>query len=872
MENIGKSNPVAQNDGKSEGELQQLESSHLSTDSSHHGRSSRSPQPPRTTYTGALRPTLATRPIAPAPIQPVTALNLQSTVSPAQTFISKSACHPSAPIPTMTVPVSSGTMASIIRPTHPTQGSMNPAHIPHATITTSYSSHVPRGAAAVASITPPRAAMATPIRAPHLQPASIPISSVPRCSSIRSLPVTTSIPPKPQASLMNDPLRPRGGVATVQFGAHLRPTDQIIRTSVCGVASKSVHVSQPVVSAIKQMPEKGYYKPHPSTNMSVGSSVVMPVQQHSTLVSTASTAIGAASPASHSLALTSTQLVGAKTQLRIPPPIMSVQAVHTVPPLKSQPTQQLVSVPTVTTKPSITIHGSPHLTTNLTSAVPRMTNAASIPVAKVQPLSMTTRTNLDVSESSNTVNLFVPSHHPTQTNQAPAAGSVGTASVVLMEAPHPLPTYIYETYQNTITMAPYGGPPATFSTLQPGSAIRLPSHPSQNITAAVQNASRSASVSPIMVAVEQGRSLTLHTSYSSNAETLVTTCEPIVSSVSSSIHAVNSGNYSGSQSGNCNSTSSVSSSPRPSILRKRTSEGLSVVRKNLMASMPNLEPPTSPHPDSNLNNVLLSATSPKPLSEQSRENGLNRLHEDKNIANTVIKTEPLDVADNSNNRTTNGISVETSPRKKPRKQQLTGNEMVEAHSTDAEDEFERDSRNIKKESLKHDDGVQLSTVRPRPNITLINSYRHTWKSRHNHFLHYSDVKAKEERRTNISDLANQKGMMQKLNGWKIHHLSTQLDEVVDDEDGVLKRLNDFLSRLEDCDRRDNRESNGVSELIKGNLQRCRIIRDQMKEAKQQVLKVIDHKSQILDIIGKYIAKKPLRKKDNGMCNCGYAIV
>ena len=55
-------------------------------------------------------------------------------------------------------------------------------------------------------------------------------------------------------------------------------------------------------------------------------------------------------------------------------------------------------------------------------------------------------------------------------------------------------------------------------------------------------------------------------------------------------------------------------------------------------------------------------------------------------------------------------------------------------------------------------------------MSLLNSYRHTWKSRHNHFLRYSDVRPKEDRRPTVNELANQKYMMQKVNGWKVRKL------------------------------------------------------------------------------------------------------
>ena len=35
-----------------------------------------------------------------------------------------------------------------------------------------------------------------------------------------------------------------------------------------------------------------------------------------------------------------------------------------------------------------------------------------------------------------------------------------------------------------------------------------------------------------------------------------------------------------------------------------------------------------------------------------------------------------------------------------------------------------------------------SFIRGKPQVSLLHSYRHTWKSRHNHFLRYTDVKSK----------------------------------------------------------------------------------------------------------------------------------
>jgi histone deacetylase complex subunit SAP130 len=73
---------------------------------------------------------------------------------------------------------------------------------------------------------------------------------------------------------------------------------------------------------------------------------------------------------------------------------------------------------------------------------------------------------------------------------------------------------------------------------------------------------------------------------------------------------------------------------------------------------------------------------------------------------------------------------------------------------------------------------EVTAVVKRPRVSLINSYRQTWKARNHHFTRYTDVKLKDERRPTVTDLANQKHVLQKVHGWKIFHLSAQVEEMV----------------------------------------------------------------------------------------------
>lgn len=116
----------------------------------------------------------------------------------------------------------------------------------------------------------------------------------------------------------------------------------------------------------------------------------------------------------------------------------------------------------------------------------------------------------------------------------------------------------------------------------------------------------------------------------------------------------------------------------------------------------------------------------------------------------------------------------------------TGNDLQE---NNGDMQFISES-NVKKEQDDSDgnhsdepkDGApeakRVTTVRKPASASLLNSYKQNWKATHNHYLRYSDVRPKDERRPTIMDLANQYRVLDKVNGWKIHHLSTQMEDLV----------------------------------------------------------------------------------------------
>lgn len=79
---------------------------------------------------------------------------------------------------------------------------------------------------------------------------------------------------------------------------------------------------------------------------------------------------------------------------------------------------------------------------------------------------------------------------------------------------------------------------------------------------------------------------------------------------------------------------------------------------------------------------------------------------------------------------------------------------------------------------------------------FLGSWRHKWgDSRLHHYRRPSDVRPREERRPTVAELAQQKHVLQKLNGWKVYHLSAQMEEFADLEKQVRKTI--YFNSLRD---------------------------------------------------------------------------
>lgn len=625
-----------------------------------------------------------------------------------------------------------------------------------------------------------------------------------------------------------------------------------------------------------------------------------------------------------------------------PLPQQSAQAITiSAPPSRSNAPAYVPSLLVTTTTSQTTTASNPvtsAVTISRTITTGSNISQPSIPVAKVYPqqLPTTTHSVFETSEvprgniyvaqpqqnltsGATTVTTVVLSDNRNESGTSVRFASISRTGVQAGNSfPLPSRTFYYEPFpvQNTITMHPYTGPPTqNFTAAIPSSpAVRagiIAQHAGGTLTTTAQTSSHTSvattNVAPVrpmnsvMVTVDPSRHhVALHSSYGSSTgaglsasdtgNNQVTSAGPTMYTVTNSgnpnVGLITSG-Y-GAQQGQ-GTLPNHSTSPRPSILRKRACDGMtSAAKKNLMASLP-ASGPASPHLETTTGSTI---PSPKPLSvnDQQRENNnvsgptnvdSNDCRIPSSLSTSSTNQENSETTDQNSNTSieiTNkllsvpSVPIEASPRKKPRKQQLAANELIEAHSTDGEDDFEKEIKdNIRKEQIKEEEeNIKWVTFCKRPTMSLLRGYQHTWKSRHNHFLKYSDVKPKEEKRQTVNDLVNQKGVLQKANGWKMYHLTTQMDEVIELEDSVYNRLSQLLDFVENnppawkskpLNGDEERVLNKISDLIKGNLQRSKIVQDQVGEAKLQVLKMLEHRPHIVEIISKYISKRTVKKKE-----------
>ncbi|XP_074657300.1 uncharacterized protein LOC141910509 [Tubulanus polymorphus] len=459
---------------------------------------------------------------------------------------------------------------------------------------------------------------------------------------------------------------------------------------------------------------------------------------------------------------------------------------------------------------------------------------------------------------------------------------------------HPLAASVYQQQtgqQHTAFTDAVAGAASLRPNLTAGKGASVP-----NLAASLQAAAaaHSTSATPtgavrinsMMVSVDTNRHVAMQPHYTMSSATTVTTSD------NSSLSSQNM------------NQSSLTTSPRPSILRKRQHDTPIIVKK--CVSDPS-SATSSPRPDTTPRS---NTSSPGPksshldlsmirdmTSQDSNHSSTDTASSAENSTNSTptenirIKSEPLDSIENGGpsigtptHHLSSINSIEASPRKKPRKQLLHATPDVtqqdikeESVNVSSGDELETvvaaaqvltsgptPAKRKKCDNYVDDEGVKWVSMRKRNHVALLQSYNYNWKSRNNHFLRYSDVKSKDERRPTVNELSNQKGVQAKAGGWKMFHLSTQMDDIIDLEKDVKTKI----KAIQDCLAPQTKHYSVVEddlamvhELTQGNMQRCQLVADQVEEAKQAMMKILDHKTKVMDIVSKHHSKRTVKKKE-----------
>ncbi|EDO63307.1 AGAP012273-PA [Anopheles gambiae str. PEST] len=156
---------------------------------------------------------------------------------------------------------------------------------------------------------------------------------------------------------------------------------------------------------------------------------------------------------------------------------------------------------------------------------------------------------------------------------------------------------------------------------------------------------------------------------------------------------------------------------------------------------------------------------------------------------------------------------------------------------------------------------QNVALRKPNNLSLLQSYKQTWKSANNHFQRYTDVKQREERRPTVMDIASQSHILQKLNGWKIYHLSAQIEDLCDLESQAYGELGQMLQACVTNYFPLGGLPNILYSPTQGNMQRSKIIIDGINDARTQIMKIFKHKPHVSDIILRCASKRNFKKRE-----------
>ncbi|XP_069071548.1 histone deacetylase complex subunit SAP130-like [Pleurodeles waltl] len=109
-------------------------------------------------------------------------------------------------------------------------------------------------------------------------------------------------------------------------------------------------------------------------------------------------------------------------------------------------------------------------------------------------------------------------------------------------------------------------------------------------------------------------------------------------------------------------------------------------------------------------------------------------------------------------------------------------------------------------------------------------------------------------------MASQKGISCRVQGWKTHLCAAQLLQLTELEQDVFDRLNLLQEGIIPKKKAASDDDlHRINELIQGNIQRCKLVKDQISEARDSMLKVLDHKERVLKLLNKNGSSKKVSK-------------
>ncbi|CAH1645419.1 unnamed protein product [Spodoptera littoralis] len=208
-----------------------------------------------------------------------------------------------------------------------------------------------------------------------------------------------------------------------------------------------------------------------------------------------------------------------------------------------------------------------------------------------------------------------------------------------------------------------------------------------------------------------------------------------------------------------------------------------------------------------------------------------------------------------------------SPRKKPRKQMLSN----EVRQCDYQGEEPPPTPPpVSFNPPKHIEDKPKWKKRIRKDVPaaikgplLSSSYVCGWRSTALHFTRPSDVRRREPRTRDIVSIASQKHVLTSAEGWKVHHLTAQMDDLMSLESDVGEQLAGLLRALETASGRAisalEPHSHTILELLKGNIQRSKIVCEGIQEAREDILRVFTHRNFVSDILTRQADKRCFRK-------------